>query len=106
MKKMVTGSLPPFPTLSVLRPLAAVNGSGPFVFSMSDPLQLTSFYSPMKANADYKGKWFAPMIDNPAYKGPWAPRKIPNPGFFEDLTPVKSLPKIVRSILTCHCSLH
>ncbi|KAJ3569331.1 hypothetical protein NP233_g5114 [Leucocoprinus birnbaumii] len=49
---------------------------------------------PMKANPDYKGKWFAPMIDNPAYKGPWAPRKIPNPDFFEDLTPVKSLPKI------------
>jgi len=49
---------------------------------------------PMKANPDYKGKWYAPMIDNPAYKGPWAPRKIPNPNFFEDLTPIKSLPKI------------
>lgn len=49
----------------------------------------------MKANPDYKGKWYAPMIDNPAYKGPWAPRKIPNPDYFEDLTPVKSLPKIV-----------
>lgn len=37
------------------------------------------------------------MIDNPAYKGPWAPRKIPNPDFFEDLTPVKTLGKIVSS---------
>ena len=36
------------------------------------------------------------MIDNPAYKGEWAPRKIPNPDYFEDLTPVKSLNKIVR----------
>ncbi len=36
------------------------------------------------------------MIDNPAYKGEWAPRKIPNPNYFEDLTPVKSLNKIVR----------
>jgi hypothetical protein len=36
------------------------------------------------------------MIDNPAYKGVWAPRKIPNPDYFEDLTPVKSLNKIVR----------
>ena len=35
------------------------------------------------------------MIDNPAYKGAWAPRKIPNPDYFEDLTPVKSLNKIV-----------
>jgi hypothetical protein len=35
------------------------------------------------------------MIDNPAYKGEWAPRKIPNPDYFEDLTPVKSLSKIV-----------
>lgn len=52
----------------------------------------------MKANPNYKGKWYAPMIDNPAYKGPWAPRKIPNPNYFEDLTPVKSLPKIVRNL--------
>jgi hypothetical protein len=36
------------------------------------------------------------MIDNPAYKGEWAPRKISNPNYFEDLTPVKSLNKIVR----------
>lgn len=36
------------------------------------------------------------MIDNPAYKGEWAPRKISNPDYFEDLTPVKSLNKIVR----------
>lgn len=35
------------------------------------------------------------MIDNPAYKGEWAPRKIANPDYFEDLTPVKSLEKIV-----------
>ncbi|KXN85686.1 hypothetical protein AN958_10869 [Leucoagaricus sp. SymC.cos] len=49
---------------------------------------------PMKANPNYKGKWYAPMIDNPDYRGPWAPRKIPNPDFFEDLTPVKNLPKI------------
>jgi len=39
------------------------------------------------------------MMDNPAYKGEWAPRKIPNPDYFEDLTPVKSLNKIVRSVL-------
>lgn len=52
--------------------------------------------SPHKANPAYKGKWYAPMIDNPLYKGEWAPRKIPNPSFFEDLTPVKSLSKIVR----------
>ena len=50
----------------------------------------------MKANPKYRGKWYAPMIDNPAYKGEWAPRKIPNPDYFEDLTPVKSLNKIVR----------
>lgn len=37
------------------------------------------------------------MIDNPAYKGEWAPRKIPNPDYFEDLTPAKSLNKIVSS---------
>ncbi|KAF5392514.1 hypothetical protein D9757_002225 [Collybiopsis confluens] len=49
---------------------------------------------PMKANPEYKGKWYAPMIDNPEYKGPWAPRKIANPNFFEDLNPVKSLSKI------------
>ena len=51
---------------------------------------------PYKPNPAYKGKWYAPMIDNPAYKGEWAPRKIPNPDYFEDLTPVKSLNKIVR----------
>lgn len=53
-------------------------------------------FSPFKANPDYKGKWYAPQIDNPAYKGEWAPRKIANPDFFEDLTPVKSLNRIVR----------
>ncbi len=37
------------------------------------------------------------MIDNPEYKGEWAPRKIPNPEYFEDLTPVKSLEKIVST---------
>ena len=52
----------------------------------------------MKANPKYRGKWYAPMIDNPAYKGEWAPRKIPNPDYFEDLTPVKSLNKIVRRL--------
>jgi hypothetical protein len=50
--------------------------------------------SPYKPNPLYKGKWYAPMIDNPEYKGEWAPRKIANPDYFEDLTPVKSLPKI------------
>lgn len=54
------------------------------------------FGSPYKRNPAYKGKWSAPLIDNPAYKGVWAPRKIPNPDYFEDLTPVKALPKIVR----------
>jgi len=49
---------------------------------------------PYKANPAYKGKWTAPLIDNPAYKGVWAPRKIANPNYYEDLTPVKSLPKI------------
>ncbi|KAF8633545.1 hypothetical protein AX15_001348 [Amanita polypyramis BW_CC] len=49
---------------------------------------------PYKPNPDYKGKWYAPLIPNPAYKGVWAPRKIPNPSYFEDLSPVKSLPKI------------
>jgi hypothetical protein len=53
---------------------------------------------PFKANPEYKGKWYAPMIDNPAYKGEWAPRKIANPDFFEDLTPVKTLGKIVRCV--------
>lgn len=55
--------------------------------------------SPFKANPDYKGKWFAPMIENPAYKGEWAPRKIANPDWFEDLTPIKSLNKIVSFFL-------
>lgn len=60
--------------------------------------QFFSFFpsSPNKRNPDYKGIWTAPQIANPAYKGVWAPRKIPNPDFFEDLTPVKSLAKIVR----------
>ena len=56
---------------------------------------LTFLLSPYKPNPAYKGKWYPPMIDNPAYKGEWAPRKIPNPDWFEDLTPVKSLKKIV-----------
>ena len=38
------------------------------------------------------------MVDNPAYKGEWAPRKIANPDYFEDLTPVRSLNKIVRQV--------
>lgn len=95
MRKMVTGLLPLSPTPSALRLPAVVNGSGEFVSDMGASSFLNAFYSPLKANPDYKGKWFAPMIDNPDYKGPWAPRKIPNPDFFEDLTPVKSLPKIV-----------
>lgn len=58
-------------------------------------LSIKTPYRPNKANPLYKGKWYAPMIDNPAYKGEWAPRKIANPDYFEDLTPVKSLEKIV-----------
>lgn len=49
----------------------------------------------MKANPEYKGKWYAPLIDNPAYKGVWKPRLIPNPNYFEDLIPAKNLDKIV-----------
>jgi hypothetical protein len=56
----------------------------------------------MKNNPDYKGPWSAPLIDNPDYKGPWAPRKIPNPNYFEDQAPIKSLPKIVRSVFLLH----
>ncbi|KAJ7658408.1 Calreticulin family-domain-containing protein [Mycena rosella] len=41
-----------------------------------------------------QGQMVRAMIDNPAYVGEWAPRKIPNPGFYEDLTPVKTLGKI------------
>ena len=44
------------------------------------------------------------MIDNPEYKGEWAPRKIPNPNYFEDLTPVKSLNKIVSGL--CQYTQH
>ena len=58
----------------------------------------TPVCSPYKPNPLYKGKWYAPLVDNPAYKGEWAPRKIPNPDYFEDLTPVKSLNKIVRQM--------
>ena len=45
------------------------------------------------------------MIDNPAYKGEWAPRKILNPDYFEDLTPAKSLNKIVSLsfLVQFHC---
>ena len=59
--------------------------------------------SPYKPNPDYKGKWYAPMIDNPEYKGEWAPRKIANPDYFEDLSPVKSLVKIVSLCLLLVC---
>jgi len=48
----------------------------------------------MKANPDYKGKWYAPMIDNPAYKGVWKPQKIANPDYFEDLDPAHSIKAI------------
>jgi hypothetical protein len=67
-------------------------------FSIVTIVNPDTFCSPYKPNPLYKGKWFAPMVDNPAYKGEWAPRKIPNPDYFEDLTPVKSLNKIVRQI--------
>lgn len=96
-RKMVTGSRLLFPTPSVTKPLVVASGSG----NKFDPLLLlanpnTLICSPYKPNPLYKGKWYAPMIDNPDYKGEWAPRKIPNPDYFEDLTPVKSLNKIVR----------
>jgi hypothetical protein len=97
MTKMVTGSRLLFPTPSVTKPLVVASGSGNNFFSIvtiANPNSLVC--SPYKPNPLYKGKWFAPMIDNPAYKGEWAPRKIPNPNHFEDLTPVKSLNKIVR----------
>lgn len=42
------------------------------------------------------------MIDNVAYIGEWSPRQIPNPDYFEDLTPVKSLNKIVSPLDICH----
>ena len=91
----MNGSLLLFLTPSALKDQAVASGSGEphsrSIFSL-----FSSFgYSPNKRNPDYKGKWSAPMIDNPAYKGVWAPRQIPNPNYFEDLTPVKSLAKIV-----------
>ena len=60
---------------------------------------MSALQSPMKANPDYKGKWYAPMIDNSAYIGEWHPRQIPNPDFFEDLNPVQNLKKIVSAYL-------
>ena len=95
-RKMVTGSRLRFPIPSVTKPLVAASGSGNKFSPLLLLPTLTLVYSPYKPNPLYKGKWFAPMIDNPAYKGEWAPRKIPNPNHFEDLTPVKSLNKIVR----------
>lgn len=92
---MVTGLLLPSLTRSALRSPAVVNGSGELISCLADLCYNSCPFSPLKANPDYKGKWFAPRIDNPEYKGVWAPRKIPNPDFFEDLAPVKSLPKIV-----------
>jgi hypothetical protein len=95
-KKMVIGSPPLLLTPSVLKPPVAVNGNGWSSSSKSESLfNLLTSTRPFKANPDYKGKWYAPKIDNPAYKGVWAPRKIPNPNYFEDLTPVKTLSKIV-----------
>jgi 116 kDa U5 small nuclear ribonucleoprotein component len=73
-----------------------VEAASKFAFRPLLFLIILLFCSPYKPNPDYKGKWYAPMIDNPAYKGVWAPRKIPNPDYFEDLTPVNSLNKIVR----------
>ena len=99
-RKMAIGSHPLFQTPSVAKLLVAASGSGNRFPSLSLlPILILLFYSPYKPNPLYKGKWFAPMIDNPAYKGEWAPRKIPNPDYFEDLTPVKSLNKIVRQTL-------
>jgi Calreticulin family len=96
MKRMAIGSPPPFLTPSALRLLAVANGNGMWCSSQRVDQSFTGHPSPHKANPAYKGQWFAPMIDNPAYKGEWAPRKVPNPNYFEDLTPMKSLSKIVR----------
>jgi hypothetical protein len=101
----VTGSLLPLPTPSAQKHLDAVNGNG--MYLLCYVVQPRShFDSPYKANPNYKGKWYAPLIDNPAYKGEWAPRKIPNPDYFEDLTPVKSLSKIVSQEPTSISQLH
>ena len=93
-RRTVTGLHLPSPTPSVRKHRDAVNGTGVYInrLVLGDVSLLNS---PQKRNPEYKGKWYAPMIDNPAYKGEWAARKIPNPDFFEDLTPIKSLQKIV-----------
>jgi hypothetical protein len=95
MRKTANGSGLQSTTLPAGKSPVVVNGSGKYriwFFFVSTHRVLVS---PKKANPAYKGKWYAPMIDNPDYKGPWSPRKIPNPDYFEDLTPVKSLKKIV-----------
>ena len=93
MKRMAIGLRLASATPSVMQLLDVANGRGKHI----PLLQLSRLTRgrPLKANPAYKGKWYAPMIDNPAYKGVWKPRLIPNPGFFEDLTPAKSLKKIV-----------
>ena len=97
MRRMANGSPLLSATPSATRLLVAASGSGTLCSNVARvTANLTCASSPYKANPAYKGKWYAPMIDNPEYKGPWAPRKIPNPDYFEDLTPVKSLNKIVR----------
>jgi hypothetical protein len=97
-RKMVIGLPQLYQTLHVTTLLAVVPGKRMFIFCIVGLFVLLTLIcaSPYVANPDYKGKWYAPMIDNPAYKGEWAPRKIPNPDYFEDLTPVKSLNKIVN----------
>lgn len=97
-RKTVNGSPPPFPTPNALKPVVE-NGNGLYISSFVLSLKPETFFSPNKPNPAYKGKWSAPQISNPAYKGLWAPRKIPNPDYFEDLTPVKSLNKIVGTCL-------
>lgn len=99
MKRKTANGLPlPFPTPNALKP-AVENGSGLYTSPFVHNLKPETFSSPNKPNPAYKGKWSAPQIANPAYKGLWAPRKIPNPNYFEDLTPVKSLNKIVGTCL-------
>ena len=99
MRKMVIGLHLLFQTPSVTKLLVAASGSGDKLYLLLLlPALIFLFCSPYKPNPLYKGKWYAPMIENPEYKGEWAPRKIPNPDYFEDLTPVKSLNKIVRQI--------
>jgi hypothetical protein len=97
-RKTVNGLLLPFPTPSALKSVVE-NGNGLCISSFAPSLKPETFCSPNKPNPAYKGKWSAPQVANPAYKGLWAPRKIPNPDYFEDLTPVKSLNKIVGTCL-------